>query len=253
MGHPVEIFTSPPPDGCICAICHDVLQNAVVMKECGHSFCEECADKTNDICPNCRLAVTGTVPNFTTRSLVGSMMVMCTNEGGDDGFNNSSNKRARAGENGESIVVASGDRCNWTGKCSDLRSHQNVCNLEVITCSIEGCDHRCRRKDMNNHLSGDGFLHHMNLMQQSITARYEKKMVDMHQSITSRYEREIKSLSGAVEDNRRKLSELQHKVASPQEVRVAVLDKIRSESGNYFLRNYIPDFKFFSLLSLTLY
>ena len=249
MGHPVEIFTSPPPDGCICAICHDVLLDAVVMKGCGHSFCEECAGKTNDTCPNCRLVISGTIPNFTLRDLIGSLGVKCMN-GEGDGFDNPSNKRGR-GENGESIV-AGGGRCNWTGRCNDLQNHQNVCNLQVIACSIEGCDHRCRRENMNKHLSGDGFLHHMNLMHQSITARYEKKMADMHESITARYERKImdmqQSLRQEVEDNRRKISELQQKVASHEiakephqavvishrDVRDAVLDIIKRDGGEFF-------------------
>eukprot|EP00956_Cyclotella_meneghiniana_P002768 scaffold3265_cov20-Cyclotella_meneghiniana.AAC.1 len=43
MGYTADIFTSQLPARYNCAVCHDVLQSAVVFKECGHFFCEECA------------------------------------------------------------------------------------------------------------------------------------------------------------------------------------------------------------------
>eukprot|EP00956_Cyclotella_meneghiniana_P036384 scaffold124962_cov36-Cyclotella_meneghiniana.AAC.1 len=75
-------------------------------------------------------------------------------------------------------------------------------------------------------------------------------MADMHESITARYERKImdmqQSMRQEVEDNRRKISELQQKVASHeiakephqavvishQDVRDAVLDIIKRDGGN---------------------
>eukprot|EP00956_Cyclotella_meneghiniana_P029093 scaffold69416_cov19-Cyclotella_meneghiniana.AAC.1 len=170
MGHPVEIFTSPPPDSCICAICHDVLKDAVGIN-CGHSFCEECAKACllTKSCPNCRAAFTSYAPNYTTREFIGSMPVRCHH--GQDELNES-NKTTR-GNDGEAV---SNDRCTWTGKCEDLHSHENTCQFKIVTCSIDGCDHTCRRKDMLNHLSEDCFVIHMNLLKQAITEHFEDKI-----------------------------------------------------------------------------
>ena len=176
MGFAVDIFTSQPPACYECAVCHDVLQSAVSFKECGHSFCEECAKAClrSKTCPNCRVEVTGFIPNFIVRESIGSIEVNCPN-GCDE-----SNKRAR-GDDGEAVPSTVG--CTWTGMCQDLQNHENVCDFKMITCSIDGCNHECRRKDMNSHLSGgNGFLLHMNLMKQSITASYESKMKNMLQS-----------------------------------------------------------------------
>eukprot|EP00956_Cyclotella_meneghiniana_P018430 scaffold30656_cov62-Cyclotella_meneghiniana.AAC.6 len=176
MGYAVDIFISQPPACYNCAVCHDVLQSAVIFK-CGHSFCEDCAKAcflSTRTCPNCRIDVTDFFPNFIVRDSIGSMEVKCPH-GCDE-----SNKRAR-GNDGEAVPLACG--CNWSGKCEDLQNHENVCDFKMIRCSIDGCNHECRRKDMNVHLSGgDGFIRHMNLMKQSITARYESKMKEMEKS-----------------------------------------------------------------------
>eukprot|EP00956_Cyclotella_meneghiniana_P025027 scaffold51375_cov37-Cyclotella_meneghiniana.AAC.1 len=184
MGFAVDIFRSQPPACYECAVCHDVLQSAVSFKECGHSFCEECAKAClrSKTCPNCRVEVTGLIPNFIVREAIGSMEVKCPN-GGDE-----SNKRAR-GNDGEAVPV-SADGCDWTGKCYELQNHEKVCGFKIIRCSIDGCNHECLRKDMNGHLSGgDGFLRHMNLMKQSITASYEAKMKSMHQSYVKSHDK----------------------------------------------------------------
>jgi hypothetical protein len=51
----------------------------VAMKECGHSFCDECAKSClrTKKCPNCRVEVTGLIPNYFATESVGSMMVRC--------------------------------------------------------------------------------------------------------------------------------------------------------------------------------
>ncbi|KAL3797566.1 hypothetical protein ACHAWO_012580 [Cyclotella atomus] len=57
--------------------------------------------------------------------------------------------------------------------------------VQSYQCDLEGCDHECPRKDMNRHLSGDGLIRHMSLMQSSIAARYEEKIDEMKQDIKS--------------------------------------------------------------------
>eukprot|EP00956_Cyclotella_meneghiniana_P019178 scaffold32681_cov60-Cyclotella_meneghiniana.AAC.2 len=203
MGHHVEIFTSPPPDSCICAVCHDVLKDAVGIN-CGHSFCEECAKVClpTKACPNCRADFTSYAPNFTAREFIGSMEVRCIH--GHDEQDEEMRKRAR-GNDGAVVVAEWNGGCRWTGKCQDLQTHENTCQFKIVTCSIDGCNHECPRKDIAAHLSGDGFVHHMNLMKQSITASYkgkledmktsyENKMEEMKQCITSSYENKVEDM-----------------------------------------------------------
>lgn len=131
-------------------------------------------------------------PSFIVRDAIGSMEVKCLN-GVDE-----SNKRAR-GNDGE--AVPSSDGCNWSGKCEDLQNHENVCDFKMITCSIDGCNHECLRKDINEHLSGGGgFLRHMNLMKQSISASYEAKMKHLQQS----NENKMKAMKKFIMENYKK-------------------------------------------------
>ena len=62
-------------------------------------------------------------------------------------------------------MVAKQFHClNWSVKCKDSQNHKKLCKLKMIKCSIDGCNHKCRRKDMNKHLSGyDRFLRHIYL------------------------------------------------------------------------------------------
>lgn len=176
MGYASEIFLSPPPDNSNCAICHDVLQDAVSMKECGHTFCDECAIACLETksCPTCRVAVSGTIPNFYARESIDSMQVRCP-EGHDD----DRSKRTR-GDDGEAIPA---ETCDWTGRCDDFKKHEDVCSFKVIKCGLEGCTHECKRKDMNNHLSGDGFLLHMNLMKEAYQAKLTEVQDNCNASI----------------------------------------------------------------------
>ena len=201
MGHPVEIFTSPPPDSCICAICHDVLKDAVGIN-CGHSFCEECAKAclSSGSCPNCRADFTSYVPNYTTREFIGSMAVKCPHGQVE------SSKRAR-GNDGEA-VSSENEMCDWTGKCQDLQTHENVCQIKIVECSIDGCYHKCRWRDMASHLSGDGFVLHMNLMKQSLTVSFENKIDVMKQS----HKREIETLERKQQRSNDQINTLKRKV-----------------------------------------
>ncbi|KAL9180889.1 hypothetical protein ACHAXT_009694 [Thalassiosira profunda] len=152
MGHPTRLFSSPPAEGVVCIICFDVLEDAVCTRECGHTFCEGCitqALNVNDAssCPNCRVVVTGTNPNYSLREVVDSMSVNCPQ----------------------------GHPCNWTGLVKDLRRHDGVCPFKSVACAVVGCGHECKRQDMEEHnTSTQGIVTHMEL-------RYEQKMRDMEQ------------------------------------------------------------------------
>jgi hypothetical protein len=105
-------------------------------------------------CPTCRTQISGLVPNFTTRDVVGVMKVKCTstNECDDKGESNKRMKR----DDGEMVVE--NNSCSWSGLCADLKKHEDVCEFKVIPCNIQGCDHRCRRKDMICIFRGMGYF-----------------------------------------------------------------------------------------------
>jgi hypothetical protein len=210
MGHPVEIFTSLPSGSFICAVCTDVLEDAVAYKECGHTFCDGCATAclSSEKCPTCRVKVTGSNPNFIVREVIGSMEVRCPHVY-EAGVDNQSSKRARGNE-GEAVLVSSADKCGWTGKYIDLQSHDEVCDFKIVACTIDGCNHECRRRDMNSHFSGEGFRHHMNLMKQSITQNYEKLIQDKTESM----KQEIVSLRQKVSASDKKIKSMQKEIAS---------------------------------------
>jgi hypothetical protein len=186
MGYPVEIFTTPPPDGCICAICRDVLKDPTSFKEyCGHAYCDECAKPClrSKACPICRNRVTDTVPNINMRDMIGVMEVKCPTQLED----NESNKRAK-GNDGE--VVPTLDGCGWVGKIESLHDHEKVCQFKLVTCDIEGCGHQCRRKDMTTHnISGDGLIRHVKLLRDSNKALKKKvSELEAKQSQEDEYE-----------------------------------------------------------------
>ena len=214
MGHPVEIFTSPPSQSCICAVCLDILKDAVGIN-CGHSFCEECAKDclSSKSCPKCRADFTSYVPNYTLREFIGSVAVKCPH-----GENDDYNKRAKS-NNGEAMTSPN-ERCNWTGNCQDLQTHENVCQFKIISCSIDGCNHPCLKKYMANHMSGDGFVHHMNLMKQSITESYENKMEDMKKS----FERKMEVMKQTLESEHRQCIARQNSQIHDMKRRIAVLE-----------------------------
>jgi hypothetical protein len=201
MGHPVDIFVSAPPDSCKWAVCHDILQDAVVMKECGHSFCAVCAEASLEAsynrCPTCRVFVSGLVPNFSMRQTVELMVVRCPG-GEDDAFDDGSRQRRR-GENGETVTADV--RCDWTGQCKDLIKHEDDCGFKIIKCDIEGCDHECRRQDMIQHHSCAGSLRcHLKLMHQTVTSSYKNEMQVMKQDIKTEYEHKIADMKQEFRD-----------------------------------------------------
>ena len=49
---------------------------------------------------------------------------------------------------------------------------------------VDGCDHEYLRKDMNSHLSGEGLMLHMNLMQQSVVADNVKTIAALKEELS---------------------------------------------------------------------
>ena len=164
MGYSTDIFSSEPAEGFICAICHDVLKDACSLN-CGHTFCTECIDtcrasSNNPSCPNCRVMVTSSNPNYAMRDVVGSLALkQCPD-------------------------------CDWTGQLKDLESHENTCAFRVVMCDVEGCNHTCLRKDMKDHTSNTNvMLKHMEL-----------KYVNMLKEMEEKNERKLAQLKGVMQN-----------------------------------------------------
>lgn len=185
------MFTGDPAAGCICAICHDVLERASSIRECGHTFCEQCAESSLEAsatCPNCRAsATTGVIPNYFARDAVDGLEVKCPNwnGGGED-----STKKRKRGDDGVASSLAG---CEWRGQLKDLKDHEVLCDFKLVKCSVDGCSHMCLNKDMEAHLnSGASTLAHLQLMQKSFNKRIE--------SVESKCEEKVEALKREVKD-----------------------------------------------------
>ena len=193
MGHPTNLFSPDPASNYICVICHDVLEDACSVKECGHTFCRGCIKaylETNngESCPNCRINISGYIPNYFARYSVDELQVKCfegscsDDQDNDGSSDNGTIKRKRDDGDDKS--------CNWKGPLKDLINHkENLCPFKLVTCSVGGCDHTCFRKDMESHISG-GFLTHMMLIQRE----NDKKMKEMVKHVQSECDKKIKSV-----------------------------------------------------------
>ena len=164
MGYSTDKFCSTPADSFICAICHDVLKDACALN-CGHTFCAECiescrASSNNPSCPNCRVVVTSSNPNYIVREVIGGLSVRCPDS----------------------------EECEWNGQINDIDSHGNTCMFKTITCEVEGCDHTCQRKDMADHASNtDVKFKHMELKYDKKLNEVEKKFTEIRED----YERKL--------------------------------------------------------------
>ena len=115
-------------------------------------------------CPNCRVAITSSNPNYVVREIIDELQVSCPNS----------------------------TECNWMGRVKDLRGHDNTCLYETIECDVEGCTHTCLRKDMADHLSD------MNVKLQHMELKYDKKLKEMEtkharsmQQLETKYQRKF--------------------------------------------------------------
>lgn len=215
MGYPIEIFDSPPPDSYKCAICHDVLKDPVIIRNCGHSFCHGCLTglvyndhrKSVERCPTCRQQFyieSNWVRNYFARDVIESLRVGCLRE------NIGSSKCIKTDK--EEPFPDIRNRCDWKGRCNDLKAHDNVCPFKVVECVFHGCDHKCQRKDMNCHLQ-DGLFYHMELMIKT----HNKEIKSIRASIATKCSNEINTL---VKCQNRKVRVLKQKVrASRQKIK----------------------------------
>lgn len=133
--------------------------------------------------------------------MISAMRVKCSSQCTDEG---GANKRMK-GDDGN-MGAAESNSCSWSGLCADLQKHEDVCEFKVITCSVQGCDHQCRRKDLSIHLSGNGLLLHLDLMQRAIAAKYKLQI--------SHLNNRCKDLESKCAQSEAKIIELEGKVNS---------------------------------------
>ena len=154
------------------------------MKECGHTFCKECANycvQTGN-CPTCRAPVTDSNPNFYARESIELLDVHCSHGKNDDGSIHANSRRR--GNDGEIILD---DRCNWIGPLKDLKNHEDACAFKVILCPHDDCNHECCKKDMHGHLA----FHRQN---DSIKADYERQMQEMSDKMNKKMKKKVKEM-----------------------------------------------------------
>lgn len=190
MGYATALFLQDPANNCICAICHDVIEDAASL-QCGHTFCGKCIRCSLEIkpeCPNCRGAATGATPCYFAREAIGTLQVMCP-EGEETGVDErcgisttdhgKKRKTCELGADDDGALPFTRKGCQWKGSLKDIDSHKKNCDFVTIKCSVGGCTHQCQRKDMGSHLSsGAGIIMHFELMRKSIVAETKESMME---------------------------------------------------------------------------
>ena len=191
MGHPIDIFALEPSPSCICIICHEVLELASSLKECGHTFCNNCIETSfqdSNLCPTCRVESSCSIPNFFARDTVDELQVMCNPEA-----HQGNNKRKRDDDDDDDDDID--NHCNWKGPLKDLKNHKKHCSYRQVCCPVDGCTWLCLQKDVDSHLTSSmGTRAHMHLL--------DKKMKELEQSMNTKIElvqakceKEIEALS----------------------------------------------------------
>ena len=204
MGYSTDLFSSEPSESCTCAICHDVLKDACSLN-CGHTFCAECIDacrasSNNPSCPNCRVELAGSHPNYAMRDVIGELAVRCPDS----------------------------EECNWTGQVKDIESHGNTCMFKAIVCDVQGCDHTCQRKNMGEHTSDTNVkFKHMEL-------KYDKKLKDMeekYETTITQQETEMQLYKNKLKSHKNKLQTYERRIRALERRKRSAEDMSNNNSG----------------------
>ena len=127
-------FVNPPPDRCICNICHLPSRDAYMTGQCceGQTICKSCLDQWqitagNMKCPVCRKEEGGFYPNYHIKREIKNLHIYCTNK-----------------EKG----------CEWQGELNNINNHlgnSNGCQFEQVKCSNE-CGKMIQRQYLTSHV-----------------------------------------------------------------------------------------------------
>ena len=135
-------FVEPPPDFCICKICHFPSKDPYMTGQCcqGQTICKSCLDQWKEInqstiCPACGTDFKGKSNaddfkvnrNYVVERMVKGLKVYCTNK-----------------EKG----------CKWQGELMNINNHlgnSNGCEFEEVKCSNE-CGKMIQRRYLTAHV-----------------------------------------------------------------------------------------------------
>ena len=127
-------FVNPPPDRCICNICHLPSRDAYMTGQCceGQTICKSCLYQWQIIagnmkCPVCCEEKGSFSQNFPIKREIKSLHIYCTNK-----------------EKG----------CEWQGELNDINNHlgnSDGCQFEEVKCSNE-CGKMIQRRYLINHI-----------------------------------------------------------------------------------------------------
>eukprot|EP01013_Petalomonas_cantuscygni_P017853 TRINITY_DN35124_c0_g1_i1.p1 TRINITY_DN35124_c0_g1~~TRINITY_DN35124_c0_g1_i1.p1 ORF type:complete len:363 (+),score=33.18 TRINITY_DN35124_c0_g1_i1:94-1182(+) len=146
MPFDTRLFKDPVKPEYLCSICHEVLENAVVVCKEGHSTCRKCIgnwmDRGGCTCPECREKISekqaaSLVRNRPVINLIRRLAVRCPT----------------AVDNG-AAATETNPQCSWEGLCEDLETHASVCQAEVVPCTFAawGCSVRPTREALTAHV-----------------------------------------------------------------------------------------------------
>ena len=130
-------FVDPPPDRCICNICHHPSREPYMTGECcrGQTICKSCLDRWQlrntrrpSRCPVCgKKGNCNPHPNYPIEREIKSLKVYCTNK-----------KKG----------------CKWQGELRDINNHlgnSDGCKFEKVKCSNK-CGKMIERRYLNKHI-----------------------------------------------------------------------------------------------------
>ncbi|XP_013383919.1 RING finger protein 151 [Lingula anatina] len=157
MGIPLELFLDEVPDGCICVICQDVLQDPRVLPHCDHAFCAECCEtwlKTNNRCPVCRSsAELGNLRQMSSeaRDKLDHVTLSC------DNYDSGCTAVMRIPQRSSHLAVCPFTKVNCPNKeCTDTflrhqqRAHAVTCKYRIVSCG-QGCGLKMAHVDKKEH------------------------------------------------------------------------------------------------------
>uniref|UniRef100_V5IIM4 Putative zinc ion binding protein n=1 Tax=Ixodes ricinus TaxID=34613 RepID=V5IIM4_IXORI len=124
----LEDYDPAPDEELICVVCHSVLQEPVECR-CRHVFCRRCIHEwlhKNSSCPVCRKRVLASslVPALPlVQNMVSRLKVKCRSPG-----------------------------CGARVAVENYVAHMNACEFGEAPCPHEACEHRCPRRDLEDHV-----------------------------------------------------------------------------------------------------
>jgi WD40 repeat protein len=121
-----EVFVYPPPDELKCPVCFDLFKEPIITKDCSHSFCKICFEKslvTKASCPTCRAPafLESVHPNRIVSGIIEQLHVHCKY-----GLKHNSS--------GDWVVATGPSACPAVVKRNMRKEHEKNCAFAVSSC-----------------------------------------------------------------------------------------------------------------------